>query len=260
MAKARLYLSKHLAKLPGDSRVSLNTRLFSDPLLSYMSHDLWVPTGGYHPLVPTCSIWVSAKVQLLHHYYSDRCSYCLVLEAKLREKRLLSVGSNQLDHTFKTICAKLPLIVGLIHLCMLFPNVITILGLISRFPNCPAAVKSHRCKGETERNQVDHQLGLGTQLLSLEKIWGKNNTWRRASVSTQWWNKNLTLKNTFLMSAGHNFCPKVIWNHTIYRNMFTKMHGESRKFLGVQARLIDFLRAPQAIPNFVIQGNVPQYL
>lgn len=132
MAKVRLYLSEHLAKLPGDSRVSLNIRLFSDPLLSYMSQDLWVPTGGYHPLVPTCSIWVSAKVQLLHRYYCDRCSYCLVLEAKLREKRHLTLHSKQLDHTFKTICTKLPLIVGMIHLCMLFPNVITILGLISK--------------------------------------------------------------------------------------------------------------------------------
>lgn len=130
MAKERLYLCKHLAKLPRDSWVSLNTRLFSDPLLSYVSQALSVPTGGYHPLVPTCSIWINAKVQLLHHYSCNRQSYCLVLNAKLREKRRMTLHSKQLDHTFKTICAKLPWVVRMIHLCTLFPNVTTVLGLI----------------------------------------------------------------------------------------------------------------------------------
>lgn len=42
----------------------------------------------------------------------------------------MTLHSKQLDHTFKTISAKLPWIVGMIHLCTLFPNVTTALGLI----------------------------------------------------------------------------------------------------------------------------------
>lgn len=144
-------------------------------------HIPWVPTEG-HRLVPRCSIWRDAKSSLLcYDKCSDFfCSFYLVPEAKLREKRLTTIHSKQLcaKKNLKKI-AEFCLIVGMIHLCIPLPSIITTLGLILKdsqlFCN---SLYSHKHRGGTERNQADHQLMIitGTQLLPLEKIQGKKNT------------------------------------------------------------------------------------
>lgn len=162
--------------------------------------------------------------------------------------------------------AEFCLIVGIIHLCIQLSSIITNLGLIlkdfKRFPNCPATLSALTSTEEEQK-------GIGL-IINWERhtapVTGKDTREEQYLEKSICLNRLMEYKSPPFLSQHHwwdiifNFYPKLIWIHIIYRNMFTKMHQKSRKFLGIQAWLNYFLRTPQAIPNFIIQGNMLLYL